>query len=557
MKKNITINLFGSLYAIDEDAYELLNRYLSDMKKYFARKEGGEEIADDIEHRAAELMQELKARGVEAVTIEHVKEIISRIGSPEELEGGDETQADGAETETGSRGNWKQRAGGYAEHLTKKRIYRNPDDKMLGGVLSGLSAYLGIDSIWLRLLTVALAFASFGTVLLVYVIFWLVMPEAKTPEDRLRMQGKPVTMENLSEEIVGNETAGDTDGTAGKKNRSHSLLNSLLEVFALVLKGFVVVILGSLILSGVGGILVAILAICLMVGMAGNLVNFSHIDGVSDYDLNILNHIFNGELSWMVVISLFVGLVVLIYLAVHVLLRLFGKAKPMGWLMVSVYLLVLVVSAGVFFTSATTWGIDLAAKEQQLSEELREKRARQELEEQREWLENRGWQILCSDHTECYTNRGENPTNERTAEYIDGFSENPNMHYMVERTVRVSPGTYTIEAAMRTNGEGPELYVYDSKGTRHHLSCPANGNNGGDIWEEAVNQLKADSTLTGDVKRIATAHNGNGWGWNRLTIEGIEITDTIIRYGVSNRSAAGYWNGTWFSATDFKLKKEK
>lgn len=92
MKKNITINLFGSLYAIDEDAYELLNQYQNNMRRYFSRKEGGEEIAEDIERRIAELFDELKASGVEAITIEHVRDIISRIGNPEEM--------DGAETET-------------------------------------------------------------------------------------------------------------------------------------------------------------------------------------------------------------------------------------------------------------------------------------------------------------------------------------------------------------------------------------------------------------------------------------------------------------------------
>ena len=86
MKKNITINLLGSLYAIDEDAYELLNQYLNNMKRYFARKEDGAEIADDIEHRIAELLADLKAQGVEAITIEHIEDIIKRIGNPEEMD---------------------------------------------------------------------------------------------------------------------------------------------------------------------------------------------------------------------------------------------------------------------------------------------------------------------------------------------------------------------------------------------------------------------------------------------------------------------------------------
>ena len=89
MKKNITINLFGQLYAIDEDAVKLLEQYLENMKRYFSRQDGGDEIADDIEHRVAELFAEMKANGVEAISIEHVQDIIHRIGNPEDM-GADE-----------------------------------------------------------------------------------------------------------------------------------------------------------------------------------------------------------------------------------------------------------------------------------------------------------------------------------------------------------------------------------------------------------------------------------------------------------------------------------
>ena len=86
MKKNITINMFGQLYAIDEDAYELLERYLSSMKRYFSDKEGGEEIADDIEHRVAELLWQQKEEGITAISIEVVKDIIGKIGNPTEID---------------------------------------------------------------------------------------------------------------------------------------------------------------------------------------------------------------------------------------------------------------------------------------------------------------------------------------------------------------------------------------------------------------------------------------------------------------------------------------
>ena len=86
MKKNISINIFGTIYAIDEDAYQLLDNYINGMKNYFRSEEGGEEIADDIEHRVAELLWEEKEKGMEAVSIETVKAIINKIGNAAEID---------------------------------------------------------------------------------------------------------------------------------------------------------------------------------------------------------------------------------------------------------------------------------------------------------------------------------------------------------------------------------------------------------------------------------------------------------------------------------------
>ena len=87
MKKNITINLCGRLFQIDEDAYDMLQNYIESLRSHFGRQTGGDEIVNDIEERVAELFDELKAKGTEAITIDHVKDIITRIGKPEELAG--------------------------------------------------------------------------------------------------------------------------------------------------------------------------------------------------------------------------------------------------------------------------------------------------------------------------------------------------------------------------------------------------------------------------------------------------------------------------------------
>ena len=87
MKKNITINLCGRLFAIDEDAYEMLATYEQSLRNYFRTREGGEEIAEDIEARIAELFDEVKQQGTQAINIGHVREVIHRLGKPEEMDG--------------------------------------------------------------------------------------------------------------------------------------------------------------------------------------------------------------------------------------------------------------------------------------------------------------------------------------------------------------------------------------------------------------------------------------------------------------------------------------
>ncbi len=547
MKKNITINFFGTLYAIDEDAYELLNRYLGDMKRYFSRKEGGEEIADDIEHRVAELMLELKNDGREPIDIALVKEIIGRIGNPEEL---DEASGEGESgSATGHRGReW------FSEQVSKKRLYCNPDDKLLCGVLSGIACYLGIDPVWVRLIVVALAilpipfiYISFWTVLIIYFVLALIIPEAKTPEERLRMHGKPVTMENLNEEIV-NRTDG-TDRPADK----HS---GFVQVLIVLIKAILIFMLASIAFGG--------FALLLMVLFGASFLGFvfnggvaRHAFGMGNHDLMMFDAIANNGLTWVSGIALFVAALVLVILIVHAIMRVLGKGKSLGR-MLWIYLAIFFVSLIVGISSLVGFGVEMDYTSKQIRQEYNEQREERRNQEEIDWLTDRGWEVIAHDHTYNYMKSSEHYSGDRSKEYIDGFSEHPNMLYTVERTVRITPGIYSLEAAVRTNGEGPEVYAFNSKGERLSASFPVYANSGGEIWQEAMVRMENDSTLTGEVKRIAEANRKRGHGWSRVHINNIEVTDSIIRYGVTNRNGAtGYWNGTWFSATDFKLKKVK
>ena len=155
MKKNITINLCGRLFQIDEDAYELLQQYINSLRSSFGKQEGGDEIVDDIEARIAELFDELRQQGIEAITIEHVKEIITRIGKPEELTGEEEQNSQKSSHKYES---FQTAAQGIYENVRSrtsgKKLYRNPKDKMLAGVMSGLAVYTNTDAVIWRLLTV-------------------------------------------------------------------------------------------------------------------------------------------------------------------------------------------------------------------------------------------------------------------------------------------------------------------------------------------------------------------------------------------------------------------
>ena len=160
MKKNITINLCGRLFQIDEDAYELLQQYIESLRSYFGRQEGGDEIVDDIEARIAELFDELRQQGIEAITIDHVKDIISRIGKPEQMAGEDDGGHQSSESKDGPKEGHRYDSvhsaaqdiyNNVRERTAGKKLFRNPKDKMVAGVLSGFATYTNTDPVIWRL----------------------------------------------------------------------------------------------------------------------------------------------------------------------------------------------------------------------------------------------------------------------------------------------------------------------------------------------------------------------------------------------------------------------
>ncbi len=183
MKKTVSINLGGYSFYIDEDAYEELKRYLKNLELHFEREESSAEILSDIETRLAELFRARLTGYKQVITIEDVREITKVLGTPEDIS--DSESAGGHE---------KFSSPGY------RRIYRDPDRRIIGGVCAGIGAYWNIDPIILRVIFIALVLAG-GLGGLIYLILWIVIPEAKTTAQKIEMKGDPVNIHNIKESV--------------------------------------------------------------------------------------------------------------------------------------------------------------------------------------------------------------------------------------------------------------------------------------------------------------------------------------------------------------------
>ena len=203
MKKTLSINLNGRVFNIDEDAYELLDNYLLNLKSYFRKDSDSAEIIQDFEARIEELFQERIRLGYNVITIEQVETIIERMGKPEDF-GSEDFESKESDTNTKKEPETKEKP--------KKRFYRNVDDKMLGGVCSGIAAYFGWDPLPVRIIFFLLIFFSQFFIVPVYIIFWVLMPAAITASQKLEMRGEAVTLENIGKTVSETATKINNEG---------------------------------------------------------------------------------------------------------------------------------------------------------------------------------------------------------------------------------------------------------------------------------------------------------------------------------------------------------
>lgn len=234
MKKTLTVNLGGTVFHIDEDAYQLLDKYLSNLRIHFRKEEGSEEIMNDFEMRISELFGERVRLGHEVITIEHVEEVINRMGKPEEIFEEEETEEE--------KENAKKRVFQEQVITGKKKLMRDPDNRVIGGVAAGIAAYMGWDTTAVRLAMILLLFIPFvHWMALLYIILWMVMPVARTAADRLIMRGKSVTLETIGQTVTDgfekvSSNVNDYISSDKPRNFFQKLADLFVTVFGFLLK---------------------------------------------------------------------------------------------------------------------------------------------------------------------------------------------------------------------------------------------------------------------------------------------------------------------------------
>lgn len=554
MKKNITINLCGRLYQIDEDAYELLSRYIDTLRNYFRKQDGGEEIANDIEDRIAELFDDLKSQGIEAVTIENVQEIVSRIGNLDDIADKGEEQSDEEpkhnETETSDNGT-----------KARKKFYRDPSNKILAGVFSGCASYLGgsatawrLKFIFLSMIIVGLYNSLFFVPIVAYVLAAILLPEATTAEDVLKMQGKEVNPQNLTEEVT-------------KSNVSNSV-HELWRVASGVLS-----ICSSVILS-----LASVVALCFMAAFifAPRLLLYGWFD--ADYMLAGDRHFFIFLIS-MCGITLVCALGILLYCSIHSAASSFGKAKSMGYKQRILWFVLWALSIASFvgFLMKTIdwfqerhdyyWEQRHAIKEEYDATHTHDGIVYSD--EDWEFFEKGGWTLTGVVNVGRYTYSGQYMTGDTNVRYLDAHSPYRPLIYTAEKTDSVHPGVYQISAAVRSDNENRYIYAktedYVILGA---VEIPVYGNTGGNIWEALTHPQQDAKPIVkerigrlsdSDKRKIRNANNGEGYGWSYISLDSIKIYEpSVIRYGISTDERLtddiAPTNG-WFSATDFVLER--
>lgn len=429
MKKNISINISGIIFHIEEDGYENLRKYLDSINKYFASFEDSSEILADIESRVAEIFLSKLNEGKQVITADDVNSLITTMGSVNDFKAAEEQefrQTEQTSTKSYSKdSSYSETTSGTAEKTftSPKQLLRDEKRKILGGVCSGMANYFVVDAVWIRLLFALTAFAYgitilvyivmwivvpgssdleepevskkmfrdrnrkviggvsggvaayfgidlvivrllfivftvfFGIGFIVYVVLWITLPEAKSLTDRMEMQGEPVTLSNIESNIKKNLNVdpNQEESTATKilllPFRIIGILISVLGKILIPIVEILRVVIGiAVILFGLTLMFVAVVAAGAFIGLFS--ANALSWPGIHYNDISMPLEIFANSLSGWLIFAAFIATIIpavfIIILGVSAIARKYVIGPTVGWtLFVLFFVSVAILSVGI------------------------------------------------------------------------------------------------------------------------------------------------------------------------------------------------------------------
>lgn len=286
MKRSFPTNINNRIYHIDEDAFQLLNTYLDSLKKAFPDADG-QEIANDIECRIGEHFQDRKSGDSSIIDIASVKEVIEIIGSVDELAGFQEQQPDSDDSNADNVSPQEAPSAKETEYMNTnpaptyspsnysgRKLYRNPAGRIMGGVVGGLSVKYGWNPDYARLIClVSLIFPGATLAFITYIVLWLCIPEAKTPQDVLKMYGSPVTVDNLGKAVLSTPPPYTGDNNLSTKGL-HKFFRIMCRIFMIVI----------LCVSATVGVVSSVVAIGTLCGTTA--ITFADMFNFTNYSSN-------------------------------------------------------------------------------------------------------------------------------------------------------------------------------------------------------------------------------------------------------------------------------
>jgi len=243
MTKSLTVNIGGQLFEIEEAAYSQLRNYIDSLQDHFKNDPDGKEIVEDLEMRIAELFTELQTTEFKTILKEQVEFVKLKMGTVDEFEPIDEAYTSTTEKNTTL----------LAETQVVKKLMRDPDDRVLGGVCSGLGHNFNISPVTLRIILLILFF-GLGFGLLMYLLMWIIIPKANTTTDKLMMKGQPINLNTVADSVK-EENLRQTSKASPLLNFVGQLMNYCIKFLFAIGKVLLIIVSIALLFSAFAGII--------------------------------------------------------------------------------------------------------------------------------------------------------------------------------------------------------------------------------------------------------------------------------------------------------------